>query len=351
MSQTNWMIYGANGYSGALIAEEAKARGLSPILAGRREEKVKPQAEKLGMPYRAFSLDDAAAVAAGIKDVSLVLHCAGPFSATSKPMVDACIGQGAHYLDITGEMDIFEACAARDAEAKAAGVVLCPGVGFDVIPTDCVALSLKEALPDATHLVLAFASNSSMSAGTAKTSVEALKTGNKIRKDGKIIDVPLFKPLRDIPFNGGSRETVRIPWGDVSTAYHTTGIPNIETYTGIRPSMKSRFPMIRTLRPILALPPVQNFLKKKAGQSKGPSESQRIAYSTEVYGQVTNGSGQTKEARLTTANGYAVTVTGSLGVVDFLMNNKTDPGYRTPAGMLGSRFVESLPGSTSIDIS
>ena len=113
-----WLIYGANGYSGALIACEAQARGLRPILAGRSAA-VQALATELGLEARSFALDQPAAVRAGLEGVALVLHCAGPFSATSAPMVAACLAAGSHYLDITGEIDVFEALAARDGEAKA----------------------------------------------------------------------------------------------------------------------------------------------------------------------------------------------------------------------------------------
>src|SRR5712691_5153761 len=125
-----WIIYGANGYTGALVAEAARARGLAPVLAGRSADKVRALAEKLGLEWRAFDLERA-----DIAGASLVLHCAGPFSQTSRPMVDACLAASAHYLDVTGEIDVFEAVFARDAEAKARGVVLLPGVGCDVVPS------------------------------------------------------------------------------------------------------------------------------------------------------------------------------------------------------------------------
>jgi short subunit dehydrogenase-like uncharacterized protein len=64
-----------------------------------------------------------------IKDVAVVLCAAGPFSTTSRPVADACLRSRVHYLDITGEIDVFEALAARDAEAKARGIMLLPGVG------------------------------------------------------------------------------------------------------------------------------------------------------------------------------------------------------------------------------
>jgi short subunit dehydrogenase-like uncharacterized protein len=187
------MIYGANGYTGDLIAREAVRRGLKPVLAGRTAAKVEALATSLGLQARVFDLANAVMTSRGVEGMRLVLHCAGPFSATAAPMMAACLAMRAHYLDITGEISVFEHARTLEATARAASVVVCPGVGFDVIPTDCVAAALKAALPDATHLALGFDSRSGFSPGTAKTSVEGLAQGGKVRQDGRI---ELFRILR-----------------------------------------------------------------------------------------------------------------------------------------------------------
>jgi len=347
-----WMIYGAYGYTGDLIAREAKRLAMPPpLLAGRNPEPLKALADELGFAAKSFSLDDASAVAREIEGLDLVLHCAGPFSATAKPMMTACLEQGVHYLDITGEIEVFELAQSLDAKARERGVVLCPGVGFDVIPTDCVAACLKEALPDATRLMLAFTSGSRMSPGTAKTSVEGMGKGGKIRRNGKIVTVPIGTPFRKIDFGEGAQETVRIPWGDVSTAYHTTGIPDIEVYMGISPAMKGQLKMMRWLRWLLAIGPVARLAKRRIDQSlRGPQESERIVYGSLVYGEVGNAAGKTVRAHLKTANGYTVTTDGSLAVVRHLLENEATPGAHTPSGLMGARFIESLSGSEPIEI-
>ena len=225
-----WMIYGANGYTGELIAREAAARGMSPILAGRSKDKVQRLAQELKLEHRAFDLDTPSRIAAQLVGIKVVLLAAGPFSATSQPMVQACIQAGAHYLDITGEIDVFEQVFRCDAEARQAGVVLCPGVGFDVIPTDCVAAALKQALPDATELRLGFDTTVSLSPGTLKTTLESTPQGGRVRHDGRLMRVPLAHEVRRIDFGRGERLASSVPWGDVSTAFHSTGIPNVTVF-------------------------------------------------------------------------------------------------------------------------
>ena len=276
MTDQRWMIYGANGYTGALIAREAATRGLTPVLAGRSKEKVAGIGTDTGLATMAFSLTDRVALRAALKDIDLVLHCAGPFSATAQPMIDACLDTGTHYLDITGEIDVFEAAQRENQRAADAGIILCPGAGFDVIPTDCVAATLKEALPDATELALGFDSRSGFSPGTAKTSVEGLAKGGRVRRDGAIVAVPLAYRTRTIDFGAGDKLAMTIPWGDVSTAWYTTGIGNIEVYIPASPKLVSRLKSLNGIRPLLGLGPVQWFMKRRVDKSvRGPDEETR----------------------------------------------------------------------------
>ena len=102
-------------------------------------------------------------------------------------MMRACLAAGVHYLDVTGEIEVFESAKALDADARRAGVTLCPGVGFDVVATDCVAAALAEALPDATYLALGFDSRSGVSGGTMRSTIEGLPRGGRIRSSGALV--------------------------------------------------------------------------------------------------------------------------------------------------------------------
>ena len=341
-----WIIYGASGYTGELIAREAARRGLKPIIAGRSPGKIEPLANAVGLEARVFDLGNVTRTAAALEGVSLVLHCAGPFSTTSAPMIDACLRARAHYLDITGEISVFEHAMEQEAKARAAGIVVCPGVGFDVIPTDCIAATLKAALPDATHLALGFDSRSGFSPGTAKTSVEGLAQGGKIRRDGKIVAVPLAYKTRHIDFGDGEKLAMTIPWGDVSTAFYTTGIPNIEVYIPGSPAMVARVRRANHVRWLLGFGLVQSYLKRRIEKTvKGPGHEMRDARPTHVWGEVSNRQGQKKTARIRTANGYSLTVTGALAVVEHLMQNAVHGGAYTPARLVGPDLVTRLPGS------
>jgi short subunit dehydrogenase-like uncharacterized protein len=345
-----WLIYGANGYTGALIAREAKKRGQTPVLGGRAESKIAPLAQELGLESRIFAVGQADEMARHLEGIGLVLHCAGPFSATSAPMIEACLLAKAHYLDITGEIAVFEHAHALSAAARTAGVVVCPGVGFDVLPTDCVAASLKAAMPDADRLALGFESASTLSAGTAKTTVEGLPQGGKVRKGGKIVDVPHAYETRRIDFGNGEKLAMTIPWGDVSTAYYTTGVPNIEVFTPSSPFVIFGAKQIHNFRWLLGWAPVQGMLKAMAATSKGPNAQHLANQPTYVWGEVTNARGEKKTARIRTANGYAITVTGSLAVVEHLLAHRPSGGSYTPSKLMGADLVTKLPGSSALSI-
>jgi short subunit dehydrogenase-like uncharacterized protein len=341
-----WLIYGASGYTGKLIIEEVHKRGLEAIIAGRDEAKIKPLAEQMGFEYRCFSLDSRMAISEAIQDIDLVLHCAGPFSQTAKPMMAACLHAKTHYLDITGEIAVFEHGHLLHQSAQEAGVVICPGVGFDVVPTDCMARALSEKLPDADSLWLGFSSRSGLSPGTAKTSVEGIADGGKVRRDGLIVDVPLAYKVRKIDFGDGSVTATTIPWGDVSTAYYSTGIPNIDVYIPLPEKTITKLKRLEKIRWIFRWQWLINFMKKKIdAKVKGPSEDVLLNQKTLVWGEVLNPKGDVVSGRITTANGYQLTMLAAIEISQHLLNNACQPGFTTPSQLMGSDFIEKLPGS------
>jgi short subunit dehydrogenase-like uncharacterized protein len=347
----NWLIYGANGYTGRLIAQQAKSLGLQPILAGRSAD-IQRLGTELGLPVRQFDLSNQAASSKALADVQLVLNCAGPFSATAAPMLQACLAAGAHYLDITGEYTVFEHAHSLHEQAKAAGVVVCPGVGFDVVPSDCVAVALKAAMPDAIELTLGFDTASGLSPGTSKTMLENLADGGKVREHGTLISVPNGYKKRLVDFGYGPKWAMTIPWGDVVTAYYSTAIPAISVYV---PAPKMMIQLMRGLdgiRPAFAWPWLQRLLTGVINRwVKGPTAEQRASLRTAVWGEVRNAKGEVKTARIETHNGYELTVHSALHVVQWLLANPQPGGYSTPAQLLGWQLVEQLPGSSKLYIS
>lgn len=346
-----WLLYGANGYTGELIAREAVRRGMHPILAGRSRKRVYALAKELNCRAAVFDLDDHTSLVSSLEHVGAVLNCAGPFSATARSMMQACLASHVHYLDITGEIDVFELAHSVHDKARRSGIVMCPGVGFDVVPTDCVALSLKKALPDATHLDLAFESTSGASRGTTRTMLEVAAGGSRLRREGRILGVPLGSQTRRVDFGGGEQLAVGLPWGDVSTAYYTTGIGNVEVFMASDEKEAKRLRRTNLLRPLLRVGWVQATLKLGAtARLKPPNQQQRDSHPSRVWGEARNAAGKKVTARLRTANGYSFTVASSLAILEEVLTNDFAPGFTTPALLMGSDFASFMPGSSELEI-
>lgn len=339
------LIYGAYGYTGKLITKEAVDQGLKPLLAGRNEEKMKALASRFDLSYLIFDLHERQKLDEALQKVKLVIHCAGPFSSTAKPMVEACLRTKTHYLDITGEYKVFEELMLKNKEAEEAGIMILPGAGFDVVPSDCLANNLHKKLPDATHLQLAFTSKGGgVSRGTAKTMIEGSSEGQAYRKEKKIVMAPLGTHYKEIDYGVMKQLSVGISWGDITTAFFSTGIPNIEVYTGTTKKQLKQMKWMGHLSILLKINWVKNYLKKQVDKRKdGPSEKTREQSKSYLYGKVWN-SEETYEARLITPNGYSLTVKTAILIASKLMNGNYKTGYQTPATAYGPGLILEVEG-------
>jgi short subunit dehydrogenase-like uncharacterized protein len=345
-----FLIYGATGYTGKLTARAAKQQGLKPILAGRSEAKLKALGEMTGLEWRAFDLSDSPKLEAALKEVDVVLHIAGPFSATSKPMVDACLKAKTHYLDITGEIAVFEALAARNAEAKGAGIMVMPGVGFDVVPSDCLAAHIKRRLPDAEDLKMYIGGLSGVSRGTAKTMVEGIAKGTAVRRNGQIESLEgMHEDICD--FGEGPKPTVAVSWGDVSTAWHSTKIPNIEVHFEAVPEIRRMMKTPAFVKAFLGLPFMQSFLKRQIDrQPEGPTEQERKRGHAVLIGVGRNASGGIVRSRMRTPEGYSLTAMTALGIVKRVLDGDFKAGFQTPSMAYGPDLVLAFDGVSREDL-
>jgi short subunit dehydrogenase-like uncharacterized protein len=312
-----WLLYGANGYTGELVARLASARGHRPILSGRRAGAVCDLAEELRFERRLFALDDPRRVEDALGGMSLVLNCAGPFSRTARPMAEACLRTRTHYLDITGEVAVLEELAGRDAEARAARVMLLPGCGFEVVPADCLAVHLKGRLPGARRLALGYAASGRFSRGTATTAIEGLGRGGLVRRGGVLTPVPAAWKTRRIDFGDGPRTAITLPLADLSSAWHSTGIPDIELYFAAPPAQRALAMAARYLGPVLGSEAVQRFLaaRVRAG-ARGPSEEERRRGRAVVWGEAEDDAGRRATGRLSLPEGYTFTALAALALVE-----------------------------------
>jgi short subunit dehydrogenase-like uncharacterized protein len=343
------LVYGAYGYTGELVAREAVDAGLDPILAGRRERPLRSLAAELDLEYRAFSLSDP--VAPHLSDVDVVAHCAGPFVDTYRPMVDACLATETHYLDITGEISVLEAIKQYDDLASDAGLMFLPGAGFDVVPSDCLAAHLHERLPDATELTLSFdVGGMEASGGTLKTMVEGFGEGSAVREDGRIVSVPFGERTKTIDTGRGPQTMMAFPWGDVSTAHFSTGIPNVGVYVPVSERTQQVYSVVDKLGPVLSAPPVKRALQWGIERLvDGPDAETRATGEASFYGEATDGE-TTVRSRVRTPESYQFTAESMVAVLARVLDGEAVPGYQTPSTAFGSDFVLAIDGCAFEDV-
>lgn len=341
------LVYGANGYTGRLVVKAAAEQQLPIIVAGRNAVAVESLAKKFSFEARVFGLNDADVLKTQLKGIRLVLNCAGPFPRTAPQLVEACLELGIHYLDITGEIAMFEWLKTLDDKAKSANVVLLPGVGFDVVPTDCLAKKLHQQFPEGDTLELAFMNlGGGISHGTLTTMLTNLGSGGAMRKNGKIIKKPLGFAGKTINFGKKQRFCIAIPWGDVSTAQFGTGIPNITVYS----AAPKKFYYLLKLQALMN-PVFRSLWFKKWAQAKidknidGPTEEQNQNGRSLVWGNLRAADGRSVEARFEGPESYWLTALAALHIAQKVLQQGSCSGYQTPASLFGPDLVLELPGT------
>ena len=341
------IIYGSYGYTGRLIVQECRDKKLNVILSGRNAGALQRQSADTGYPFQVVTTDDVSALRNLLRQGLLVIHCAGPFQFTSKQMVEACIETGTHYTDITGEYQVFEMLATYDEQGKKAGITILPGTGFDVVSSDCLARHLKDNFPDAVNLELAFhMSKGGLSRGTSKTMIEGLGDGSMVREHGKLKSVPLGEKTMVVDFGAFTTPVLNIPWGDVATAWYSTGIPNIAVYIGADEKLIRRARLSRYFNWLLRRRWLKNYLLKKIDQKPdGPRDEKRSAGRSYLWGRVTDAHGNSMVSTLETINGYSLTAKTSVLIASRILQEDFTTGFQTPAKAYGAALILEVDGT------
>ena len=335
-TKTGWMIYGANGYAGRLVAREAVALGERPLLAGRSADKVRRVAEELGLPWVAFDLGDHAAAVAALRGVELVLLAAGPFDGLAQPMMDACLEARTHYTDLDNELPVFRAAEERDARARERGVTIVPGIGFGTIATGSLVKRVVAEMPEATRLECALhIASTHAGQATGQSGLAALRMGGRVRRAGRLVEHPLGAGGREIPFADRSRRASPIPTGDLEAAWMDTHIPDIVVYGTALPGGLVQRAGIAILRRLLWIGAVRRAVGSVREGRAGDAHCQAWACAT-------NARGDKAEARLETGEGFAFTAAAAARAVAVIRRAPV-AGAHAAATVLGGAFVDALP--------
>jgi short subunit dehydrogenase-like uncharacterized protein len=229
--------------------------------------------------------------------------------------------------------------------------MLLPSVGFDVVPSDCLAAHLKRRLPAATKLTLAFDSKGGLSRGTAITGTEMVARAGMVRRAGVLVQVPAGWKTRQIDFGAGPVSCVTLSWGDLATAYRSTGVPNIETYMALPGLMQLGLKSTRIIGPPLATPTGQKLLRGLVDRiPEGPNEKALAEGYALLWGEMVDTAGKRVVSRMRTPHSYSLTALAALTVVRRVLDGDIHPGYQTPAKAYGPELVMEIPGVTRQDV-
>ncbi|MFB6230610.1 MAG: trans-acting enoyl reductase family protein [Salinibacter sp.] len=341
-----FLLYGAYGYTGRLIAQEAVERGHRPILAGRDAAQLNDMGRSLDLPVRVVSLQEESRLRSVFDEVAAVLHCAGPFVRTAPPMVRACLETGTHYLDLTGEIEVFRRMADRHEEAASAGVMLLPGIGFDVVPSDCLARHVATQVPSATTLEVALFADGDVSQGTLKTLVEQMGQGGWVRREGRLREVPPGWTSRTVDFGDRDRRVVSIPEGSVVTTGRSTDVPNVTAYLALPRAVRRVLRGSRHVQRLLAWRPLKRLLKQFVElRPDGPSTEDRRQGRTVVWASARRGTEGSVSARLHGPEAYTFTQRTAVNGIERVIDGTAPPGYQTPSTAFGADFVLDVSGA------
>ena len=321
------LIYGATGYTGRMAAERAKALGLTFEIAGRNHSRLAALAAHLDVPFRVF--DTGADVENALTDISVLLNFAGPFAHTAEPLMRACIKAGVDYLDITAEINVYRLAERLGAEAASNDVMLLPGVGWDVVPTDSLAVHVAQRVERPLALSIALQVPGAMSRGSAMSVSEIISAGVLARVDGELVSTPDATP-RHFDFGDGPVLCVPLSFGDLVTGWHSTGIPDIAMFVHIAGDAFAEGDLSR-------LP-------------DGPTAEEREAHRARAVVEVTGAGGAIARSVIETVNGYSYTPLAAVEAARRVLEGERRPGFTTPVRVFGVGFAESIAGTVISDL-
>jgi short subunit dehydrogenase-like uncharacterized protein len=155
-----------------------------------------------------------------------------------------------------------------------------------------------------------------------------------------------------IDFGFTQKLAAEIPWGDVSTAYYTTGIPNIRVYNAVPKALINSMKISNFIGPFLRLRWVKDKAIAKIKQKPaGPNDKERDEAKSFVWGEVTNKSGAVKRAVLTLPEGYTLTAETAVEIARRVLDRSFGQiGFHTPASVFGSGFIREFAGVSLKDL-
>jgi len=217
-----------------------------------------------------------------------------------------------------------------------------------VVPSDCLAAHVVRRLPSASRLALGLRGLSTVTRGSARTLFESVDRG-MVRRQGRLVRVPLGAFERAFDYGEGPVASLNVSWGDLATAYYTTGIPDIETYVEATPLFRAVLAGCRAYGRVLGTEPWQTVLGVWAGLL--PEEPSGVpSHEMVVVAEAEDRAGRRVQARIRTPEAYTFTGTAAAGVARRVLAGDVEVGFQTPARVYGPELVLGFPGVSREDI-
>lgn len=326
------LIYGAAGYTGRLASEHANSLGLDFVVAGRAESsKTTNLAAELGVPSRLFCLDEPKLIDLALQDISVLLNCAGPFLRTAEPLMEACIRNKVHYLDVAAELDSYKLAEKHDQAAKEANVMLLPGCGGSVTMLGCLAGHAVERVKNPLSIDISLYVSGSVSRGSAISAAENMSADCFQRLNGELVKREPGNTIQ-LDFDNGEGDVTnyQVTLPDVITIGKSTSVPNVRTFMH---AAGDGFPT-----------------GDLNGLPDGPTAEQREASPYHATVAVTSADGTVSRSVLHTVNGYTFTGKASVEGSARVLAGIAQGGFQTPALIFGNAFIGVVADSTIRDL-
>lgn len=340
------LIYGATGYTGRLIAERLRTLPLHGVVAGRSPDRVRALALEFAMTGRSVAIDQPKLLDHALQDIDIVINAASPFAQTAPALIESCLRTRTHYLDITGELPVFRTAFGYDEAARRRGIMVMPGAALGVVASDCLAVQVAAMVPNAKYLRIALLRPLSFSRGTLRSALGLAQARVSIRRNGRMISVPVGRLQRRFDFGAGERDSVAVSWADVFTAYHSTGIPNIEAYFDADIASRALYQLGAGLADAARLAPVKSLIAALTGiLPEGPDQDRRRRERCVIVAEAEDSWRQRRTVRLQTPDGYSFTAEAAAAIAQHILQGEFTCGFQTPAKVYGADLVLGFPGT------
>jgi short subunit dehydrogenase-like uncharacterized protein len=312
-------VYGATGYTGALVVKELVAAGADFVVGGRNRERLERTSAELGggAPIRVASVDDDASLRALVDGVDVLINCAGPFTHAGEPVVRAAVQAGVHYVDSTGEQPFIRTVFERyGPPAAERGIALVPACGFDYVPGDCIARITARGREPLDELVLAYdVRGFGMTRGTLRSGLEMMKGGSAVEyRDGDWRPAPggVVRASFEFPEPIGRVPVSPYPAGEPVTVPRHTDVRNVRahlsTRTAVPRAIEPIAPFVFPLLGRILKTPLRPLLSKAVDRlPEGPPEHERRAAEWTIVAQARGEDGATTRGVVTGRDVYGLT--------------------------------------------